>query len=72
MKKTEQHLKEAFAGESQADRKYIAFYAQAEKEGYTQVARFFMAAAEAEAVHASNHLKALKAIKTTRKTYSKR
>jgi rubrerythrin len=66
MKNTEQHLKEAFDGESRANRKYIAFSAQAEKEGYTQAARLFKAAAEAEAVHASNHLRALKAIKTTK------
>ena len=66
MSKTEDFLKEAFAGESQANRKYTSFAAQAEKEGYPQAAKLFRAAAEAEAVHASNHLRALKAIKTTK------
>lgn len=66
MSKTEGYLKEAFAGESQANRKYLAFAAQAEKEGYPQVARLFRAAAEAETVHAHNHLRALKGIRTTR------
>lgn len=64
--RTEDFLNEAFAGESQANRKYTAFAAQAEKEGYPQAARLFRAAAEAEAVHAANHLRALKAIKTTK------
>jgi rubrerythrin len=64
--KTEDFLKEAFAGESQANRKYTAFAAQADKEGLTQAARLFRAAAEAEAVHAANHLRALKAIKSTK------
>ena len=66
MTKTEGFLQEAFAGESQANRKYTAFAAQADKEGYAQAARLFRAAAEAEAVHAANHLRALKAIKTTK------
>jgi rubrerythrin len=65
MSKTEGYLKEAFAGESQANRKYLAFAAAADKEGYKQAARLFRAAAEAETVHAHNHLRALKAIKTT-------
>ena len=66
MTKTEEFLMEAFAGESQANRKYSAFAAQADKEGYPQAARLFRAAAEAEAVHAANHLRALKAIKSTK------
>ena len=66
MTKTEDFLMEAFAGESQANRKYSAFAAQADKEGYPQAARLFRAAAEAEAVHAANHLRALKAIKSTK------
>ena len=66
MTKTEEFLMEAFAGESQANRKYSAFAAQADKEGFSQAARLFRAAAEAEAVHASNHLRALKAIKSTK------
>jgi len=64
--KTEEFLKEAFAGESQANRKYSAFAAQADKEGFAQAARLFRAAAEAEAIHAANHLRALKAIKTSK------
>jgi rubrerythrin len=63
--KTEKNLLEAFAGESQANRKYLAFAKQAEKEGYTQVAKLFKAAAEAETIHAHNHLRALGAIKST-------
>ncbi len=65
MSKSAQDLKEAFAGESQANRKYLAFASQADKEGYPQVARLFRAAAEAETIHAHNHLKVLNAVKTT-------
>ena len=66
MAKTEEHLKEAFAGESQANRKYLAFAEKAKKEGYAQVARLFTAAAEAETVHAHNHLRVLKGIGNTK------
>jgi len=66
MAKTEQFLKEAFAGESQANRKYLAFAAKADQEGYPQAARLFRAAAEAETVHAHNHLRVLKGIKSTK------
>jgi len=59
------NLKEAFAGESQANRKYTYFAAKAEEEGYLQVARLFRAAAAAEAIHAYNHLKALGGIGAT-------
>ena len=59
------NLLQAFAGESQANRKYLAFAKQAEKEGYSQVARLFRAAAEAETVHAIAHLRALGDIGTT-------
>jgi rubrerythrin len=65
MSKTEQNLLEAFAGESQANRKYLAFAKQADKEGYPQVARLFRAAAEAETVHAHAHLRALGQVKST-------
>ncbi len=65
MSKAEEFLKEAFAGESQANRKYLAFAAKADKEGYPQVARLFRAAAEAETIHAHNHLRALKGIGST-------
>jgi rubrerythrin len=63
--KTEKNLQDAFAGESQANRKYLAFAKQAEKEGYLQVAKLFRAAAEAETVHAHNHLRTLGGIKST-------
>ncbi len=66
MSKTEQFLKEAFAGESQANRKYFAFATKADQEGYPQVARLFRAAAEAETIHAHNHLRVLKEIKSTK------
>ena len=62
---TEMNLLQAFAGESQANRKYLAFAKQAEKEGYPQAARLFRAAAEAETVHAHAHLRALGKIGTT-------
>ncbi len=67
MSKTEQNLNDAFAGESQANRKYLAFATQAEKEGYNQAARLFRAAAAAETVHAHAHLRALGAIRDTAK-----
>ncbi len=66
MSKTEDALKEAFAGESQANRKYLAFAAKAEQEGYLQAAKLFRAAAEAETVHAHAHLRALKGIRSTK------
>jgi rubrerythrin len=65
MSKSEENLWAAFAGESQANRKYLAFAQQAEKEGYSQVAKLFRAAAEAETVHAHAHLRVLKGVKTT-------
>ena len=66
MSKTEDFLKEAFAGESQANRKYLAFAAKADQDGFPQVARLFRAAAEAETIHAHNHLRALKGIRSTK------
>ncbi len=63
---TEKNLKEAFAGESQANRRYLAFARKAEEEGYPQVARLFRAAAEAETIHALNHLRELGEVKSTR------
>lgn len=65
MSKSENHLKEAFAGESQANRKYLAFARKADQEGYGQAAKLFRAAAQAETVHAHAHLRALKGIGTT-------
>ena len=66
MEKTLQGLAEAFAGESQANRKYTAYAAQAEKEGYKQAAKLFRAAAEAETIHALTHLKNMGKIKSTK------
>jgi len=62
---TQENLKEAFAGESQANRRYLAFARQAEKDGLSVVARLFRAAAEAETVHALAHLRVMKAVKST-------
>ena len=57
---------EAFAGESQANRKYLAFAKKADEEGLFQIARLFRAAAAAETVHAHNHLTVLKGVKSTK------
>ncbi len=65
MSKTSKNLEDAFAGESQASRKYTAFAKKADQEGYAQIARLFRAAAEAESIHAQNHLKALGGVKST-------
>lgn len=65
MSKSQENLKEAFAGESQANRKYLAFAKQAEKEGLKQVAKLFRATAEAETVHAHTHLHVLKGVGST-------
>ncbi len=62
MSKTENNLKEAFAGESQANRKYTAFARKAEAEGFKGVAKLFKAAAAAETVHALKHFDVLKGV----------
>jgi len=62
---TQENLKAAFAGESQAHMKYLNFANKAEKEGFLNVARLFQATSFAEQVHASNHLKALDGIQST-------
>lgn len=56
----------AFAGESQANRKYLAFAKKAEADGFPQVARLFRAAAEAETIHAHAHLRVADGVKSTR------
>ena len=66
MSKTEEFLKAAFAGESQTNRRYLAFAAKADEEGFFQAARLFRAAAEAETIHAHNYLKALRGVQGTR------
>jgi rubrerythrin len=63
--KTEKDLESAFAGESQANRSYLAFAKQADKEGYPHIAKLFRAAAEAETVHAHAHLRVLGGVKST-------
>lgn len=65
MSKSLENLKAAFAGESQANRKYLAFAAAAEKEGHIGVAKLFKAAAAAETIHAHTHLRTMKGIGTT-------
>lgn len=57
MSKIYDNLMAAFAGESQANRKYLAFAKKAEEEGFTQAARLFRAVAHAETIHAHNHLR---------------
>jgi rubrerythrin len=66
MSKTQDNLKSAFDGESQASRKYTYFAEKADAEGLPQVARLFRAAAEAETVHARNHLTAASGIGSTK------
>ncbi len=62
---TKDNLQEAFAGESQANRKYLAFAQKADKEGLPQVAKLFRAAAAAETVHAHAHFRVLNGVKGT-------
>ena len=64
--KTEDNLQEAFAGECKANHRYLLFAEKADEDGFPQVARLFRAAAEAETVHARNHLGVLGEIKSTR------
>ncbi len=65
MSETTGHLKEAFAGESQANQKYRAFAKKAEREGYPNIAKLFRTTAEAERIHAEGHLGALEGINST-------
>jgi rubrerythrin len=62
---TSDNLQAAFAGESQANRKYLAFAEKAEKEGFAQVAKLFRAAAAAETIHAHAHLRTMKGVEST-------
>jgi rubrerythrin len=62
---TSENLKEAFAGESQANRKYLAFARKAQQDGFKQVAKLFRAAAAAETVHAQAHFRVMGGIKGT-------
>ncbi|MDD3476466.1 MAG: rubrerythrin family protein [Sulfurimonas sp.] len=65
MPNTQENLEVAFAGESKAYQKYIAFAKQAQKDGFTNIAKLFRTTAEAEKIHAEGHLKALEAIGST-------
>lgn len=65
MPTTQENLAVAFAGESQANRKYLAFAQAAEKEGFGQIARLFRAAADAETIHAHAHLRNMGGVGTT-------
>lgn len=65
MEKTLQHLMDSFAGESQANRKYLAYSKKAEKEGKLNAAKLFKAASDAEALHAQKHLEVAGKIKST-------
>jgi rubrerythrin len=66
MSSTQENLQDAFAGESQASRRYLFFADKAEREGHPQIARLFRGAAEAETVHARNHLEAMGGIGSTK------
>jgi len=65
MSQTSDNLQDAFAGESQASRKYLYFAEKADEEGHKQIARLFRAASDAETVHARNHLKVMQGINST-------
>lgn len=65
MPSTNENLKDAFSGESQAFQKYSAFAKKAKKEGFTNIAKLFETTAQAELIHAEGHLKALDMISST-------
>lgn len=65
MTKTQENLSAAFAGESQASRKYMAYARKADEEGYPQAARLFRAAAAGETIHAQNHFRAMGGVQST-------
>ena len=65
MPSTKDNLQEAFAGESQANQKYLAFAKKAEKDGFPNIAKLFRTTADAERLHAEGHLKALEKVGST-------
>ncbi|MFH1523513.1 MAG: rubrerythrin family protein [Chloroflexota bacterium] len=65
MSTTIENLNAAFAGESQANRKYLAFGKKAADEGFPQIAKLFRAVSAAETIHAHNHLRAMDSVKST-------
>jgi len=66
MASTHENVQDAFAGESQANRKYLFFADKAEEEGHKQIARLFRAAADAETVHARNHFRVMEGVGSTK------
>lgn len=62
---TKDNLQEAFAGESQANRKYLAFAKAADKDGFANLAKLFRATAHAETIHAHAHFRAMGGINST-------
>ena len=66
MSNTHENLQAAFAGESQANRRYLFFAEKTDEAGHKQVARLFRAAAEAETVHARNHLSVMGGIRSAK------
>ncbi len=67
---TEENLKEAFAGESKANRTYLAFAKKAEQEGYPNIARLFRAAADSETIHALYHFQVMGMVNGTKENLS--
>jgi len=65
MATTQENLQEAFAGESQASQKYLAFAKKAEREGFPNVAKLFHTASAAEQIHAEGHFKAMDGVDST-------
>ena len=65
MTSTKDDLKAAFAGESQANRRYLAFAKRAEDEGFSQIAKLLRATAEAETIHALSHLQVMGGVERT-------
>lgn len=66
MATSQENLKAAFAGESQANRRYLFSAERAEREGHLAIARLFRAVAEAETIHARSHLQTLGEIRDTK------
>ncbi|MDO5114643.1 MAG: rubrerythrin family protein [Synergistaceae bacterium] len=62
---TQENFATAFAGESQANRKYLLYAEQAEKDGFAGIAKLFRATAEAETIHAFAEFKAMGGVSTT-------
>ncbi len=71
MSETEKNVMDAFAGESKANRKYLAFAKKADKENLHGVAKLFRAAAAAETIHAFNHLDSIDFVKSTKENLKK-